>query len=91
MNMYDNQCNLPRLPLPPLEKTCQKLLDWSKPLLSEAEYLSSKKAIDLFISSDGIGPFLQDKLENFQMQKDTLNWLEPFGSILILKTVPHFL
>jgi carnitine O-acetyltransferase len=78
MNMYDNQCNLPKLPLPLLEDTCGKLLEWSQPLLSLADYESSKESINLFMSAEGPGPFLQNKLHEFQSQKETLNWLEPF-------------
>ena len=51
MKMYENQANLPRLPLPALEDTCRKLLEWSQPLLSSEDYDSSKKAVDYFISN----------------------------------------
>jgi len=78
MKMYENQANLPRLPLPALEDTCRKLLEWSQPLLSSEDYDSSKKAVDYFISSEGKGPFLQKKLTALRNRKDTLNWLEPF-------------
>lgn len=78
MNMYDKQNNLPRLPLPLLEDTCSKLLEWSQPLLSSADYDSSNKSINLFMSAKGEGQFLQKKLHEFQSHKETLNWLEPF-------------
>jgi carnitine O-acetyltransferase len=78
MKMYDNQYNLPRLPLPLLEDTCGKLLEWSRPLLSLTDYESSKESINLFMSAEGSGPFLQNKLHEFQSRKETLNWLEPF-------------
>jgi len=78
MKMYENQANLPRLPLPALDDTCHKLLEWSQPLLSSEDYASSKKAVDYFISNEGEGPFLQKKLTGLRSRKDTLNWLEPF-------------
>ena len=78
MKMYENQGKLPRLPLPSLDETCRKLLEWSKPLLSSQDYESSKKAVNSFTSNYGKGPFLQKKLYELRNRKETLNWLEPF-------------
>jgi len=78
MKMYENQGNLPKLPLPTLDGTCQKLLEWSKPLLSLEDYESSKKAVDYFTSNNGSGHLLQENLTEFRNRKDTSNWLEPF-------------
>lgn len=76
--MYENQKNLPRLPLPRLEDTCKKLLEWSRPLISEEDYHSSEKEINLFQSQKGMGPSLQNKLEEWNQREEVVNWLEPF-------------
>lgn len=39
---------LPILPLPQLETTHKELLTWIKPLLTEDEFIQSKKEIDAF-------------------------------------------
>lgn len=78
MNMYAMQKDLPKLPLPMLEDTCAKLLEWSSPFLSEEAYAASRKAVETFQSDQGKGPFLQKRLEALRDRKDTLNWLEPF-------------
>ena len=78
MNMYENQKKLPHLPLPLLEDTCKKLLEWSRPLISEEDYNSSQKKINLFQSQKGMGILLQNKLEEWNQREEVVNWLEPF-------------
>ncbi len=85
MNMYDLQNELPRLPLPSLEDTCNKLLEWSKPLLSKEEFTASKQVVEAFMTTNDQGPFLHNQLLNLKNKENTLNWLKHFGLILILK------
>jgi len=47
----EHQAELPRLPIPSLESTCEKLLKWSAPLLTEDELEESKEAVDEFLSN----------------------------------------
>ena len=57
---YHFQKSLPKLPVPKLEKTLEKYLYFSEPLLNEDEYNNTKKIVKEF--GDGIGKELQDKL-----------------------------
>ena len=76
MNMYAYQEQLPKLPLPPLDQTCDKLLDWSRIFLSSGEFLRTQQAVDHFRSPKGSGTFLQEHLKNLTEDPGIQNWLE---------------
>jgi carnitine O-acetyltransferase len=76
--MYDNQKNLPKLPLPSLSDTCNKLLKWSKPLINDEEYNASLESVNEFLSPEGIGPLLENDLISWNEQENISNWLESF-------------
>ena len=69
------QDSLPRLPVPTLEETAARYLKSLKPLLSETELASSKKAVDEFIAPGGPGRKLQDKLIARREDPNCRNWL----------------
>ncbi|MEA3423997.1 MAG: choline/carnitine O-acyltransferase [Bacillota bacterium] len=84
--MYDNQKNLPKLPLPSLSDTCNKLLKWSKPLINDEDYNASLVSVNEFISPEGIGPALENKLIDwYHAQENNDSWLEPFWYDAYLK------
>ena len=80
MNMYFYQKSLSKLPLPSLEQTCKKLMDWSEVFLSEDEIKLTRDAINHFQSNDGEGPILQSHLKELSRDPELCNWLEPFWS-----------
>ena len=80
MNMYFYQKSLSKLPLPALDKTCQKLMNWSKFMLSENEIELTRDAINHFQSAGGVGPILQNHLRDLSQDPKLNNWLEPFWS-----------
>ena len=80
MNMYFYQKSLSKLPLPTLEQTCRKLMDWSEVLLSEDEIKQTRDAINHFQSAEGVGPILQNHLRELSQDLKLKNWLEPFWS-----------
>ena len=80
MNMYVYQKSLLRLPLPTLEQTCQKLMEWSEVFLSNEEIKLTLDAIKHFQSDDGVGPVLQKHLKELSKDHKLCNWLEPFWS-----------
>ena len=49
------QPSLPRLPIPPLEKTCQRYLNAQKPLLDNTAMEKTKKLVNDFQSRAGNG------------------------------------
>ncbi|KAL4062557.1 acyltransferase ChoActase/COT/CPT [Scleroderma citrinum] len=74
-NFAAQQTTLPRLPVPPLERTLDRLKTSLRPLArSEEEYSAVVNKIDEFGREGGVGRALQDKLE--ERQRDTVHWLE---------------
>ncbi len=78
MSMYTYQDSLPKLPLPTLEQTCQKLMEWSEVLLTEEEIRSTRNAINAFQEPNSKGPLLQEHLRDLSRDPEVRNWLEPF-------------
>ena len=74
-NFAAQQSALPRLPVPPLAKTLDRLKTSLRPLArSVDEYDAVAKKIDEFGMQGGVGRALQDKLE--ERQRNTVHWLE---------------
>ncbi|KAL7629069.1 Carnitine O-acetyltransferase mitochondrial [Parahypoxylon ruwenzoriense] len=69
------QDSLPRLPVPTLEETAARYVKSLHPLLSPAEYATSKKAVDEFIKPGGVGQKLQEKLIAKRENPNVKNWL----------------
>ena len=74
-NFNHQSSTLPRLPLPPLETTLQRLKDSLRPLArSTEEFASVCRKIDDFGRADGPGPILQQIL--LQRKNEADSWLE---------------
>ncbi|KAK0608990.1 putative mitochondrial carnitine O-acetyltransferase [Lasiodiplodia hormozganensis] len=68
------QDNLPKLPIPELESSCNKYLAALQPLQSPKEQQETRAAIRDFLKSDG--PELQEKLKKYAAGK--ANYIEQF-------------
>ncbi|XP_028918959.1 carnitine O-acetyltransferase isoform X2 [Ornithorhynchus anatinus] len=68
-----HQNSLPRLPVPPLQQTLDHYLTALQPIVSEEEWSHTKKLVDEFRSSGGVGDRLQKSLE--RRARKTENWL----------------
>ena len=66
---------LPRLPIPPLEDTLQRYLDFVEPLLSREAMENTRKVVADF--QEGEGPVLQDELVKLDKESPT-SYLEGF-------------
>jgi carnitine O-acetyltransferase len=75
---FDNQHILPLLPVPGLNETCDKFIEWLQPLLTDAELINTKKIVDAFRKPGGNGERLQKKLIEWSQRPDVPNWLEHF-------------
>lgn len=69
------QDSLPRLPIPTLEETAKRYLKSLHPLLSPAEFESSKAAVADFVKPGGVGRRLQDRLVAYRDNPATKNWI----------------
>jgi carnitine O-acetyltransferase len=81
---FGRRNELPTLPIPSLQETCEKYLKWLRPIRSEGELERSKKAVADFLRPGGSGERLQTRLQ--QWAKDRPSWLEPFWEDMYLST-----
>lgn len=68
-----HQDALPRLPVPPLQQTLDRYLKALQPIVSQEEWAQTKRLVDEFQASGGVGERLQKALEH--RAKKLENWL----------------
>ena len=73
---FGNEDHLPRVPLPTLDETCERFLEWCTPLLTPAELATTEKAVAAFRT--GPGSNLHAALEADDARDDTASWLDAF-------------
>ena len=71
---FSYQDKLPRLPIPPLEKTCERYLGALKPLQTNREHRDTQVAIQQFLKSEG--PELDERLRKYATGKTS--YIEQF-------------
>lgn len=79
------QEKLPRLPIPDLNSTAEKLLHWVRPILTDQEYTRTVSAVREFVRPGGDGGKLQKALTDWSGQDGIDNWLELFWDDIYLK------
>lgn len=67
--------SLPRLPVPSLQETSERYLKSVRPLLNNAEYENTQKAVDAFIKPGSIGEQLQKRLRARREDPRHKNWI----------------
>jgi hypothetical protein len=65
---WAHQCDLPKLPIPPLEDTCRRYLTALKGLQDEEEHENTIKAVEAFLHGDG--PRVQEMLLEYSKDKN---------------------
>ncbi|XP_064457422.1 carnitine O-acetyltransferase-like [Ornithodoros turicata] len=72
--MFSRQSELPKLPVPPLKESMEKLLMTVKPLVTEEQLNHTRQVVEQFLAPGGEG----EKLHRFIMErsKKRENWLE---------------
>ncbi len=75
---------MPTLPIPSLQETKSKLLEWIKPLVSEEQYKKTKQVAETFFAEGGEAEKLQQKLQEFDCDRDG-SWLTPLWEDMYLK------
>ena len=71
------QNELPTLPIPPLDSTKSKLLEWIEPLVSEEQFRQTSNTINRFFEKGGEAEKLQAKLQEWAQSRNG-SWLAPF-------------
>jgi carnitine O-acetyltransferase len=72
--MFQYQANLPKLPVPALDRTVALYLSSVRPLLSDSDYQKTVAAAQDFLTPGGLGETLQQRL--VARSQKTVNWME---------------
>lgn len=75
---FGNDANLPRVPLPTLEDSAQRFLEWCAPLLTADELARTEAAVADFLAPDSPAHELQAALEAYNESDGVLSWLDTF-------------
>lgn len=75
---FGNEDRLPRVPLPTLEESCERLLEWCGPLLTASELAATESAVASFLRPDGPARKLHAGLERYNASDGVHSWLDTF-------------
>jgi carnitine O-acetyltransferase len=75
---FDDQDALPRLPLPTLEDTSRRFIEWCAPLLAAGELADTEAALERFVRTGGPGERLHEALVAYDRQPGVSSWLDLF-------------
>lgn len=73
---FGNEDRLPRVPVPTLEDSGRRFLEWCAPLLTPEELAETEAAVAEFLA--GPGPELQARLEEYDRSPGVRSWLDTF-------------
>ena len=86
-----NTSNLPTYPVPEMLDTLERFLEWVRPLISEEEYMETRRIVDSFMTSDDAKKL--DKKIHEIGSKDDDSWIFNYWLKTYLKSreafVPH--
>jgi len=72
--MFTLQSTLVPTPIPPLQSSCEKFLEWSEPLLDEQEFIHTQNIVAEFIRAGGEGEKLQARLAAQSNNTNKIHW-----------------
>ncbi|MCI2422434.1 choline/carnitine O-acyltransferase [Saccharopolyspora sp. K220] len=75
---FGNEDRLPRVPLPTLEDSCQRFVEWCAPLLTPDELAATEAAVASFLRPDSPARTLHAALEQYNADADVHSWLDTF-------------
>lgn len=75
---FGNEAGLPRVPLPTLDETCERFMEWCGPLLTDDERARTEAALAEFARPDGPGRALHAALERYDASDGVHSWLDTF-------------
>ena len=75
---FGNEARLPRVPVPTLEASCQRFLEWCAPLLSAGQLAETEAAVAAFQAPGSPAHALQAELERFDATPGVHSWLDKF-------------
>ncbi|MFD9500793.1 choline/carnitine O-acyltransferase [Streptomyces sp. NPDC060035] len=75
---FAREGDLPRVPLPTLEASCERFLAWSAPLLTAEERAATEAEVAAFLRPGGPGRILHAALEEYDGTEGVHSWLDTF-------------
>src|SRR5690606_38743534 len=81
---FVHQHTLPKLPVPPLNHTKVKLLEWIEPLVSNEQYEKTRQVVHHFFQPGGDAEKLQKQLRAWDQARDG-SWLTPLWEDMYLE------
>jgi carnitine O-acetyltransferase len=81
---FEYQERLPIMPVPDLEVTCNKFIEWVSPLLNKDDLERAQKSVAKFLLPDGQGKTLQRELISWSEKEKYANWSAPVWKELYL-------
>ncbi len=75
---FGNEDRLPRVPVPTLDASCRRFLEWCGPLLTPAELAETEAAVAEFLAPDSPAHGLQAALEEYDRSPGVRSWLDTF-------------
>ena len=72
------EAQLPRVPLPALEDSAARFLEWCAPLLTPEQLTVTEEAVRAFLALDSPARRLQTVLEEYDARPDVYSWLDDF-------------
>lgn len=75
---FGNEDTLPRVPLPTLEETCERFLQWCAPLLTDYELAATERAVAEFRAPGSPAHALHAALESYDNMPGVHSWLDEF-------------
>jgi carnitine O-acetyltransferase len=75
---FGNEDLLPRVPLPTLEESCERLLAWCAPLLTPDELAATQREVAALLQPGSAGRRLHAALERYDASEGVHSWLDTF-------------
>nr|WP_184478619.1 choline/carnitine O-acyltransferase [Saccharopolyspora gloriosae] len=75
---FGNEDRLPRVPVPTLENSCARFLEWCAPLLTADELARTEQAVAEYLRPESPARALHADLERFDASEDAHSWLDEF-------------
>jgi carnitine O-acetyltransferase len=75
---FGNDDRLPRVPVPTLDDSCRRFLEWCAPLLTAAELAETEAAVAEFLAPGSPAHELQAELERYDARPEVGSWLDTF-------------
>ncbi|HEY1918575.1 MAG TPA: choline/carnitine O-acyltransferase [Streptosporangiaceae bacterium] len=78
MSTFSHEGQLPRVPLPTLEDSCERFLSWCSPLLNAGQLDATVAAVQAFTRPGGPGRTLHAALSEYNATEGVHSWLDIF-------------